>query len=107
MGSKVDISNLSAEELDELRNAIDERINLHGSTGNVLKQDVNDLLNQIVVKLENVPELSRAEAENYSYNGVTNELYLGAVKSIVKRVLRNDGHDAIYNEQQYYNSNCY
>lgn len=82
-----------------------------------LKKDVDDLLNQIVLKLKDIQGYS----PDYDDDGYANDpeealdengnpisphgVYLGCVKNVAERLLKGEGA-AIYNESQYYNSNC-
>lgn len=73
------------EILDEAKAHENSLINVERT-----KTEVKELLNQIVV-------LSR---------NVTSDSYLVALNEYIKRILA-DESQAAYNEEQYYNSNCY
>jgi hypothetical protein len=106
-----------------------------GDKNTELKNQVMELLNQIVILTKGVKEPQQRENYNYQYeyitsdvledlkadsgdeevldvegNPVTNvdddQIYLYCVGKYAKRVIDGDASDAVHNENQYYNSNC-
>lgn len=80
---------------------------------NMLK-DVQDLLNQAVIRLESVDGSKLPTTKNYNYQQVWDEDHpeynhtlatLADLKSVLTRLAKTP-EDAIWNEIQYYTSNC-
>lgn len=69
------------------------------------KKDVNDLLNQVVLKLKDIKAYNPDSYYDDDEGSNASENYLGAIKSFVQRSLK-DEHSATRSEYKYYQSSC-
>jgi hypothetical protein len=75
-----------------------------------LKEQVKDLLNQIIILTKDIkaPPMfdysNEIDEDHKDYNA--EEAYLYSVGAYCKRAVDSD-YEVLYNERQYYNSNCY
>ena len=73
-----------------------------------LKKEVEELLNQIVIKTKDVSEDQPAcfDENDNSIPGALDEEFLFFVRKYARTVLVNNESAAVLGEQDYYSSNC-